>query len=253
MKNNILIALILLCVFVVIDVCLRMFYCGGFYMAFNSQEFNNIASPLISFFGFIGLIITAKIALNQFKLQQSVSYFDYYKTLINKILQDNTQGISTIELLDFVSYSDTKYSDLKRYPSYIIDLEKFKKGDNVTSNGKEYDQILAQIRLFRIKLMILLKRYELLLIEIRDHKQLEISHKDLLFRELFANQILNYFYGLKMVETEIELIDVKQNLYIAFMNHSKEQLPFYDASFYELKLLIEKDINLQKYLNIQID
>lgn len=247
MKKLLIIILTLLTIAITVDILLRYFYCNDINLNFDSQEFNNIASPLISFFGFIGLIITVKITLNQFKLQQSSSYFDYYRGIVNKILQENNGSNNTVELLNFVFYSEDKYDKLKKYPSYLRDLESYKKGEIVTSNGKDYKNILDSVRLFRTELEILLKRYELLIVEIRDHEELSISHKDLLFKELFTNQITDYTVGLELLDQELR--EVKENLFIAFAHHSKDMLPFYDSSFYELKDLVEKDIWLKKYLN----
>lgn len=169
---------------ILVDILVRMFYCQGINLFFNSQEFNNITLPIISFFGFVGLIITVAIALNQFKHQQSYSYFDYYRESINKFLiKNNDQRFDTIELLKFAFYTSDKYDELKNFQEYLYDLKSFKKGDNISSNGKDYDRILGNVRYFRTKLAILLKRYELLLDEILSHKYLSETHKDLLLKE----------------------------------------------------------------------
>lgn len=235
-----------------IDIVVRLFYCSGISLTFDSQQFNNMASPLISFFGFIGLIITVSITLNQFKLQQSASYFDYYRTLTNKILEEKKFQHSTIELLDFVMYADSKYAELKKDATYLIDLNLYKAGHNVTSTGKSYDRILGEVRLFRTQLSLLLKRYEQLLTEIKEHKNLSISHKDLLLKELFSNQILPYIFGLRYLDSSIDLTEVKDNLFIAFASYAKELWPFFDSNFYDLRKLVEKDSLFSKYLNYQL-
>jgi len=240
--------LAILIAFIAIDILVRIYYCRGIYLVFNSQEFNNLATPLISFFGFIGLIITARIALNQFKLQLSVNYFEYYQNVTIKILTENTFSISTLELLDFVSYVHGRHIDLLKFPSYWDDLKRFKSGENIYSAGRDYDLILGQVRLFRTKLGLLLKRYELLIVEIKNHKYLDNSHKDILFIELFDNQILNYIFGLQYIESDKELMEIVENLYIAFMPYSKEMLPFFDDTFYDLRKLVTENVEFKKYL-----
>lgn len=248
MKNRAVLTFIIIALLtVVIDILIRMFYCQGISLHFNSQEFNNIASPVISFFGFVGLIITVIIALNQLKLQQSSSYFDYYRSSVNKFFDEkNDEQFNTIELLQFVFYTSDKYEELKKIPEYLSDLKKFKQGDNITSNDKGYDNILGNVRYFSAKLAILLKRYELLINEILDHKYLSETHKDLLLKEFFENQITKYTVGIEFAD--IELREVKENLYIAFTNHHQDVLPFYNNDLYKLKELVEADVRLKKYL-----
>ena len=237
---------------IILDILVRIFYCRGVNLSFSSQEFSNIASPFISFFGFIGLIITVRITSNQFKLQQSASYFDYYRQTINKILQEKRDGdetMSTIELLKFVLYCNEKYEVLKKFPEYLPDLVRFKNGEDVSSSGKNYDIILGNVRLFRTKLSLLLKRYEILMYEIRDHKQLDNSHKELLLRELFMNQITEYTTGLAIIDLQPDLIEMKENLFIAFINYSKEILPFFNSDLYALNNIIKADDRFNKYLD----
>ncbi len=249
MRDKLIILLSIFISIVVADIFLRMFYYSDLSLKFDSQEFNNIGSPIISFFGFIGLILTVKIALNQFRLQHSIGYFDYYRTLVNKILQENNENSSTIDLLQFILYVDDIYDDLKKNPSYLIDLTRFKRGEVVNSDGKDYDSILGKLRLFRIKLSILLKRYELLILEIKNHNELSVSHKDLLFKELFSNQITDYTVQLEMLDDQSELRDLKENLFIAFVNHSKEKLPFFNENIYALKKMLVGDPFYAKYLS----
>jgi hypothetical protein len=232
-----------------LDIFIRIYYCKGIYLTFNSQDFSNLATPIISFFGFIGLIITGKIALNQFRLQLSVNYFDYYRNMTNRILTENTFSISTLELLDFVSYVHEKHIELMKFPLYKQDLQRFKDGEIVYSTGKDYDVILGQVRLFRTKLGLLLKRYELLLVEMRDHKYLDNAHKDILLKELFDHQILNYLFGLQFIESDQELKGIIEDLYIGFMPYAKEMWPFFDSTFYDLRNLVNNDPFLKKYLN----
>ncbi|PKQ45540.1 hypothetical protein CSW08_07500 [Confluentibacter flavum] len=228
---------------------MRIFYCQQINLKFDSIEFNNIASPIISFFGFIGIIVTIILGFDQFRHLQSSNYFDYYRSAINNFLtEENDDNLSTIHLLDFTLYCDDKYDELKKFPEYFTDLNDFKKGIKVSSKGKKYDEILGNVRYFRTKLHILLKRYSLMIDEISQHKQLNKTHKELLLKEFFENQITEYTTQLLLAD-RIELKDVKENFYIAFSNVIKEDLAFYDSDLYELKNKIEENDDLKIYLN----
>ena len=59
-------------------------------------------------------------------------------------------------------------------------------------------------------------------------------------------KITEYTVGLQFVD--FELSEVKENLYIAFANYSKDKLPFYNTDLYKLKNKVEADVRLEKYL-----
>ncbi len=249
-KNRIVIIFSSLLIFAItVDIFVRIFYCLQINLKFDSTEFNNIASPIISFFGFIGVIVTIILGFDQFRHLQSSNYFDYYRSAINNFLtEENNDNLSTIELLDFTLYCDDKYDELKIFSEYFTDLKNFKKGIKVSSKGKKYDKILGNVRYFRTKLHILLRRYSLMIDEISQHKQLNKTHKELLLKEFFENQITEYTTQLLLAD-RIELKEVKENFYIAFSNFNKEDLAFYDSELYELKNKIEENDNLKIYLN----
>ncbi len=82
-------AITLLIILVITDIIIRTLYCTNIHLSFNSQEFNNILSPIISFFGFVAVIVTILLTLKQIKHQQGSNYFNYYKDQINKIASEN--------------------------------------------------------------------------------------------------------------------------------------------------------------------
>lgn len=233
---------------VISDLLLRIFYCCDFYLKFDSQEFNNIVSPIISLLGFIGLIFTIRIAITQLKLQNSSGYFEYYRNLINKILQDNNGNYSTADLLQFSMHAERVYATLKQNPLYVIDVQRFKSNENTNSDGKDYDSILANLRSFRVGLSILLKRYELLIFEIKVHSELSASHKDLLFKELFANQIRKYTVQLNYMDNDSQYTEIKENLFIMFSHYQRHNLLFFNDDIYELKRKLERDPQFTDYL-----
>jgi len=222
---------------VIIDISIRLFYASALHFTFNSQEFNNIASPIISFLGFIGVIFTVLLTLNQLKQNQATNYFNYYKEYIDKIAIETPQNnsnlsFSTSDLLNFNLFVIDKYEQLEINPGYKEDLANFKKGSYVISEGKPYDLILGNIRLFRASLSILLKRYYSLINEIDVHKFLDPTHKEILFKHLYESQLGDYTSGCWLVDFEDELKIIKDNLYISFVPKMKDKLKFYNSDFY---------------------
>lgn len=246
------ILLLLLLFAIIADILIRWFYNSNAALSFNSQEFNNIASPVISFIGFIGVIITILLTLNQLKQQQATNYFNYYREYIDEIAnwspKENSGAFSTIELLQFPFYSGEKYEILKSNPEYMTDLQKFKTNLSVTNDGKSYDSILGNIRLFKASLIILLRKYYSLINEIQNHKVLDKTHKEILFKDLYETQLGDYTSGCWLISIDSDLIKMKENLYIAFSQSMKDKVMFYDSDFYELLELVEKNetLNLLK-------
>lgn len=228
-----------------------MFYCVSTHLIFNSGEFNNIASPIISFLGFIGVIFSILLTLNQLKQQQSTSYFNYYKDLIDKIANENPQNnsdlsFSTSELLKFNHFAIDEYEKIENNTEYIHDLQTFRAGVSVRSEGKSYDSILGHVRFFRACLIILLRRYYSLIREIQNHKFLDNAHKDILFNHLYESQIGEYTSGCWLIDFEDDLKKMKENLYTGFVPKMKDELKFFNSDFYELFELIKKNPVLEK-------
>lgn len=229
----------------------RLFYCGTTRLSFNSQEFNNIAAPIISLLGFIGVIVTILLTLNQLRQQQSSDYFKYYKELIDNIATENPTKknniqFSTFELLQFYLFAMDKFWLLKENPEYFKDLLLYKEGKPVRSEEKSYDAILGNVRLFHASLLILLRRYYMLINEIDRHKFLDNNHKEILFKHLYESQLGDYTSGVWLLDSEDELKEIKENLFIGFIPEfkHKNKLKFFNQEFYELFHLVEKNKTL---------
>ncbi|HEX7904797.1 MAG TPA: hypothetical protein VF487_13055 [Chitinophagaceae bacterium] len=245
-------AIVLLITLVLADIAIRSLYCTNIHLRFDSQEFNNILSPVISFFGFVAVIGTILLTLKQIKHQQGSNYVNYYKDQINKMAgetptKNNGIAFSTSELLNFPIYVSNKYDDLKKHPDYFVDLEKFKSSIPVKSDGKPYDLILGNIRLFNTSLILLLKRYRSFINEIDNHELLDKTQKHLLLKELFDTQVEKYYNGCWLIDFSEDLKVIKEKLYWAFVPNTKEELLFFDHKFYELKNFIDKREDLKKF------
>lgn len=250
-RNLILVGLILILV-LALDILLRTFYFSGLYLKFDSQEFNNISTPIISLFGFVAVVITILLTLKQIRHQQGSNYLSYFKDQINKLAsatpdsKDDT-GFSTMELLNYPMFVSDKYDILKGFPSYFSDLEKFKAGISVTSDGKDYDRVLGHIRYFSASLGILLRQYKSLFNEIDNHKILDPSQKQLLLKELMDSQVEKYYTGCWIVDTYEEFPEIKENLYWAFATNMKTDLKFFNSKFYELRDFITSREDLKQH------
>jgi hypothetical protein len=245
-------SIILLVIVVIVDIIIRVLYCTDINLGFDSQEFNNILSPIISSFGFIAVIVTILLTLKQIKHQQGSNYFNYYKDQINKMASQaptdkNGIAFSTSDLLNFPIYVSNKFDDLKKYPEYFIDVEKYNLGLAVRSDGKTYDKILGNVRLFSASLHILLRRYRSFINEIDNHELLDSTHRMLLLKELFDTQVEKYYNGCWLIDFDEELKDIKDKLYWAFVPDIKADFKFFDAKFYELKNFIDTRDDLKKY------
>lgn len=244
--------IVLLIVVVIIDITIRTLYCTNIHLKFNSQEFNNILSPIISLLGFGAVIITILLTLKQVRHQQGSNYFNYYKEQINKMATEGSTnkdgiGFSTSELLNFPIYVSNKFDDLKKYPDYFIDLEMFLSGIPVRSDAKPYDTVLGNVRLFMASLSILLKRYKSFIKEIDNHEFLDDTQKKLLLKELFDTQLEKYYNGCWLIDFDNELKEIKEQLYWAFVPNIKTDFKFFDSKFYDLKNFIDTRKDLKKH------
>ena len=244
--------ILLLIALVSIDIIIRSIYCTDAHLRFNSQQFNNILSPIISAFGFGAVVVTIFLTLKQLKHQQGGNYLNYYKEQINKMASEsptekNGIAFSTTDLLDFPIFVSNRYDDLKKYPEYLTDLEKFKSGNTVKNEGKPYDLILNNIRLFYTSLILLFKRYRSFINEIDNTKLLDKTQKQLLLKELFDTQVEKYYNGCWLMDNEEELKVIKENLYWAFATIMKNDLLFFGNKFYELKNFIDTREDLKKF------
>jgi hypothetical protein len=246
----------LLLVAVSVDITVRVLYCTNINLEFNSQEFNNILSPIISFFGFIAVVISILLTLRQIKNQQGTNYFNYYKEQINKLALENrsnnsTAIFSTKELLDFPMYVSNRYNDLEMIPEYFTDLQKSQLGLSVRSEGKLYDKILGNLRAYRMALGILLDKYKLLIDEIESQTLLDDTQKKLLVKELFESQVEHFYSNCWVVENDGELKEIKSKLYLAFVPNSKLNPTFFDRDFYRLCSYIDSRPDLRKLVGYQ--
>lgn len=259
MKKVYIIALLLILIFLLgVDIFIRLFYCSNVHLSFNSQEFNNVASPIISLLGFVGVIVTILLTLRQMKHQQGSNFLNYYREHINKIANATPQGnpnvmIATSELLQFPFYAWSKFDDLKKFPEYFHDLEALQGGIKVNSSGKPYDTILGNVRLFNAALLIQTRSYLSLIKEIEGHDVLDNSQKQLLLKDLFDSQVEKYYNACWLVENDPELQVVKSQLYTAFTTIStKERLLFFNEAIYELKRFIDSRPDLIKLTEAKI-
>lgn len=251
-QKGILISAIII-VLLVGDIFVRFFYKSELHLKFDSQEFNNISTPIISFCGFIAVIITIVLTIKQIKSQQGNNFLIYYRETFQKIAAETVEnrqsiGFSTYELLNFVNYYRSAFSNLKKFPQFVSDLSDFKQGINSSSSGKTYDDILGNVRLFMASLDILLKRYKSLLGEIMQHTILDATQKELLIKDLFESQVYKYYYGITVLEFHNDLKEMVSDFYIDFGIYEREQLKVFNNQFFQLRNIILNDEQLKRIM-----
>ncbi|MDP4284283.1 MAG: hypothetical protein Q8891_07650 [Bacteroidota bacterium] len=222
-------------------------------MKFDSQEFNNISTPIISFFGFVAVVITIALTIKQIKSQQGNNFLIYYRETFQKIAAETIEnkqsiGFSTYELLNFVIYYRSAFLDLKKFPQFVSDLNDFKRGINSSSSGKTYDNILGNARFFMASLDILLKRYKSLLGEIMQHTILDATQKELLIKDLFDSQGYKYYYGITVLESDSELKEMVSDFYIDFGIYEREKLKVFNNQFFQLRNIIQNNEQLKRIM-----
>jgi len=227
---------IALLIFIIIDIFIRIRYCTNVILQFNSSEFNNILTPIISFFGFIAVIITIWIALGQKKSKESEYYFKDYQTKINIIEREkeSTGTWTNHDFLDFIKPIQSDVDSILTNSEYLSDLNSFRNGLNTTSDNKSYDRTLSVIRLFKIEARILYKSILYLIKEIEQHRFLTNTHKDLLLNIIVDRLISSYLSNCHLIKEKV--INWEDDFYIGFYGNISDNynLKMFNKGFFEL-------------------
>ncbi|MFH1121458.1 MAG: hypothetical protein V1775_16690 [Bacteroidota bacterium] len=253
MKRNslLLIFVSLLAVSLLIIVFIGLRYCSDGLLSFNSSEFNNIATPIISFLGVIGLIVTILISHKQIAYSRSEQYFKDFQFRFEKISKEQNAELMfpNIQLIKFFDYVDKTYFTLcKEFPDYLKDVEKFRKDEFIVNIDKPYDGMLGNIRLFRLQSIILYVELLNLVKEIEYHKQLVSHHKDLLLDNLISGLISEYLSSCRLINEEYSV--VIDTFYIGFHqgNFKREDLKFFNNDFFKLRDYIISKNEFERYI-----
>jgi hypothetical protein len=190
-KTYILLTLLLLAL--VVDILIRTYYCQGVYLKFDSNEFNNIASPIISLLGFIGVIVTIVISMEQFK--SSIS--EKYLIQLNEYIRSNYEEIEKSEvdklpykkgeIIKFFSHVRLEYENLLQDKNYTTNKNLIKQ-NNYDLNPETYNNILAPLRLFNVQSRMLFKEYFNKLNEILENTQIVRNQKEIIIQCRLVNE-----------------------------------------------------------------
>ena len=252
-KNAVYILLIAILLALIIDILIRIYYCQGVYLKFDSGEFNNIASPIISLLGFIGVIVTIVIAMKQFKLSISEKYLiqlnDYIKSNYEEVEKSEVDKLpyKKGDIVKFFSYVRLEYESLLQDKNYTTNKELIKQ-DNYDLNPQTYDNILGSLRLFNVQSRMLFKEYFNKLNEILENPQIVENHKEIIIGN-FINNVLSYYIASCEIikNTYPEMID---DFFIGIDLSIKEKpqiMYYFDDDFFELYDFIMKNENLKKH------
>jgi hypothetical protein len=246
-------AIILLLLSIIIVLIVRMSYCcNGYILKFNSSVFSNIATPIVSLVGVIGLFVTIWLSIEQIRHTRSVQYFQDYNSKIDFISKETNTDLMfpNIKLIKFTESIEKFYSNLKlNHQEYFDDLTKFLKYETVYSFNKPYKDILSEVGIFKVQLILLNTRLLNLLKEIEYSKTLVAHHKDLLFDNLIGGVVSTYIASCTLFDNELK--NIKDELFIGFNpvddTEKVDKLKFFNTNFYRLRDYILSEDNLKKY------
>lgn len=223
--------------------------CQCQFLKFDSNEFNNILTPIISLVGVVGLFATIYLSLIQIKYIRSDQYFKDYMQKIEAFPngKDVESGFNNIQLLSFTEYTNDVYRNLKsNYPIYFDDVTRFERGEIIPNIDKPYEQLLANARLFRVQALMLYTRLNNLIKEIEKNKSLSSHHKDLLLDNLISGQLSKYIASCWLLEHEMGNIIKEFYLGFCYMDNNKP-FKFFDLRFFDLRDYIFSKPELKKY------
>jgi hypothetical protein len=141
---------------------------------------------------------------------------------------------------------------LKRnYPDYFADLDRYLKGENVSSDNKPYEAALGELRIFYLQSLILFKKVLTLVKEIEGNKNLATHHKDLLLDNFMSGLVSNYIVSCEYLDM-VEMEEIRNKLYIGFMPlnmNQRDSLRFFKNNYFELRDYIKSKKYLLDYYN----
>lgn len=155
MKKTIIILLITAISLLIIDLLTGFWYENKLNLLFSSNEFNNISTPIISFFAFIVYALALYMTIKQNKIILSQNIKPHYENEIEEY-KIKAKGISIKNtfILDSIEYNGFEYIDaindsliqLTKDNDYNEDYEKNKKGEiqnkNYFKTRTYYDTLL---------------------------------------------------------------------------------------------------------------
>ena len=242
MKKNTLLQILigLLSLFILllmIDVFIHLRYHSDKILQFDSNEFNNILNPIISFLGFLCIIITIIVALNQLKFNNSESYYKGLSETIFEIFNRTPKEnfYPNIKVFDFLMTIKSRIDEVLEDEQYKYDLANFLAGKTVSSKDKQYDAILGELRFFKIQALMVYKETLNLIKEIETHPKLTQIHKDLLLQKLIGGPCSEYLACCKLL-LELPGINWIENCYEGFLPEfqNDDRIRLFDNQFFEL-------------------
>lgn len=212
-------------------------------LKFDSSEFNNILSPIISTIGFGGLLLALYLTYQQLKSGNSQSFYDHYKNIFDKInykgrKEERFQDNELINFWDFIE--DIHYGLFNKSLDYLNDLEDFRNG-LFPEKKDSYLHYLKNLCNFKFEALFLYKDYISLIKEILEQGKLTEYHKDILLDTLIGSILFEHLSNCSTVnEYQKNWIE---DLYCDFKTNHK----FFDEQFFLLYNFIIKDEKLKSY------
>jgi hypothetical protein len=233
--------LFLFIILLITDVFVHLRYQSEKVLQFDSNEFNNILTPIISFLGFLCIIITIIVALNQLYFNNSETYYKGISEVIFEIFNraPKENFYPNIQVFDFLMTIRSRVDEVLKDEQYKYDLQNFLSGKAVSSKGRQYDDILGELRFFKIQALMLYKETLNLIKEIETHPKLTEIHKDLLLQKLIGGPCSEYLACCKLLIEHPE-INWIENCYQGFLPEfqNDDKIRLFDNHFFELYYFI---------------
>jgi hypothetical protein len=213
-KNLILFAIVLLIVLVLIDLLTGIFYWNRLYLVFDSGNFNNIVTPVVSILALVTYAGTLFHLINQNQIALSQSLKPFYEKELDELLKKASMisveaynGNETINysVYNFIEGIKLSFSKLQNFDSFKRDTKqsesgyKFNVEDIETRNYFKFLDTLHQFSNTKNSVLLLLSEVVNLFKDVSNSKLIEEDKA--LFQEkllkIFLSDYLNFIESMK--------------------------------------------------------
>jgi hypothetical protein len=190
-------------------------------LVFDAQEFSYWVTPLATVLGSIAVFFTVFFNIQHLMRGKSEKNYVYYEKKI-RILDQNMHGYENTDLIDFASFINTKYNEIK---------DKWNDEDAL-------NEIINNLEHYRLAALVLYSKYKILISAIyHSKKKLLKEDRNILLDNIINDKLRQYFTACNILrrnyDNKFSLID---KLYKRFYGHHDflNQDEFFNIDFFEL-------------------
>lgn len=143
--KTIIIGLLIICIILLIlDISTGIWFWNRVNLLFNSSNFNNILTPIISFLAFIIYALALYMTIKQNKILLSQNIKPFYEKRIDELIINSKKNkinyytddeIKECHLLEYINVLNKKIIELGINKDYLLDLNRYRNGIII---NKEY-------------------------------------------------------------------------------------------------------------------